>query len=59
MNENMPCVGGDNFIHISQIDYIVSCANPLPEILPSNIGSVEKAIGGYCAELIENDSTLC
>ena len=58
MNENMPCVGGDNFIHISQIDYIVSCANPLPEILPSNIGSVEKAIGGYCAELIENGSTL-
>ena len=58
MNENMPCVGGDNFIHISQIDYIVSCASPLPEILPSHIGSVEKAIGGYCAELIENGSTL-
>ena len=58
MNESMPRVGGDNFIHVSQIDYVVRCNNPLPEIPPAKIGEVEKAIGGYCAELIENGSTL-
>ncbi len=58
MNENMPHIGGNNFIHISEIDYIVHCANRLPEILPSKIGEVEKAIGGYCAELVKDGSTL-
>lgn len=58
MNESMPHVGGNNFIHISQMDYIVPCNNPLPEIQPAKIGEVEKAIGGYCAELIEDGATL-
>lgn len=58
MNEHLPHVGGDNFIHISQIDYIVPCANPLPEIFPAKVGEVEKTIGEYCAELIEDGATL-
>lgn len=58
MNESMPHVGGDNFIHISQIDYIVPCNHPLPEIPPAKIGDIEKAIGGYCAELIGDGATL-
>lgn len=58
MNENLPFVGGDNYIHISEIDYIVQCANALPEITSAKIGDVERAIGRYCAELIENGSTL-
>lgn len=58
MNEAMPHVGGDNFIHLSQIDYIVECNNNLPEILPAKIGEVEKAIGGYCSELIDDGATL-
>lgn len=58
MNESLPHVGGDNFIHISKIDYIIPCVNALPEIPPAKIGEVEKAIGGYCAELIEDGATL-
>ncbi|MDL2283327.1 4-hydroxybutyrate CoA-transferase [Odoribacter sp. OttesenSCG-928-G04] len=58
MNECMPYVGGDNHIHISELDYIIPCANPMFEIQPPKIGEVEKAIGKHCAALIEDGSTL-
>lgn len=58
MNDQMPYVGGDNKIHISEIDYIIPCSNSLPEIPLPNITDVEKEIGRNCASLIEDGSTL-
>ncbi|MEY8762562.1 MULTISPECIES: acetyl-CoA hydrolase/transferase family protein [Clostridium] len=58
VNENMPRVLGDSFIHISDIDYIVRNDHPVAEMAPSKIGDVEKKIGEYCASLIEDGSTL-
>ncbi|MDK0734680.1 acetyl-CoA hydrolase/transferase C-terminal domain-containing protein [Clostridium perfringens] len=58
INPNMPRVLGDNFIHISNIDYIVEVDYPLPELKSKPINDVEKAIGENCAKLIENGSTL-
>lgn len=58
VNEQMPRVGGDNFIHVSDIDYIVETNNPLYEIPLPRIGDVEKAIGENCSKLIEDGSTL-
>ncbi|MFL0196094.1 acetyl-CoA hydrolase/transferase family protein [Clostridium sp. WILCCON 0269] len=58
VNENMPRVFGDNFIHISDIDYIVESSRPMVELKPPKIGDVEKTIGKYCASLIEDGSTL-
>ncbi len=58
MNDQMPHIGGDNFIHVSQIDYIVPCSYPLPEVPPAKTGPVEEAIGRHCAELVEDGSTL-
>lgn len=58
MNADLPHVGGDNFIHVSEIDYIIPCSNPIPEITPAKIGEVEEAIGSYCAQLIDDGSTL-
>ncbi|WP_010236488.1 acetyl-CoA hydrolase/transferase family protein [Clostridium arbusti] len=58
VNENMPRTLGDSFIHVSDIDYIVEASHPLIELQPSKIGDVEKAIGKYCASLIEDGSTL-
>ncbi|MBP2033747.1 4-hydroxybutyrate CoA-transferase [Clostridium algifaecis] len=58
VNENMPRVMGDCFIHISDIDYIVESSRPVVEMQPSKIGEVEKTIGKYCASLIEDGSTL-
>ncbi|WP_430886319.1 acetyl-CoA hydrolase/transferase family protein [Fusibacter sp. JL216-2] len=58
VNEQMPRVGGDNFIHVSDLDYIVETNNPLYEIPLPRIGDVEKAIGENCAKLVEDGSTL-
>lgn len=55
---NMPRVLGDSFIHISKIDHIVEC-NTAPIILqPNKITEVDEAIGGYCAELINDGDCL-
>ncbi|MCC9293582.1 4-hydroxybutyrate CoA-transferase [Clostridium sp. WLY-B-L2] len=58
VNENMPRVLGDCFIHISDIECIVENTHPVVEMAPSKIGDVEKKIGKYCASLIEDGSTL-
>ncbi len=57
-NEMMPFIGGDNLIHVSQIDHIIPCSYAIPELhsdAPSEIG---QAIGRYCASLIADGSTL-
>ncbi|WPC42292.1 acetyl-CoA hydrolase/transferase family protein [Clostridium sp. JS66] len=58
VNENMPRVLGDSFIHISDIDYIVETSHPIMELKQPKIGKIEEAIGEYCASLIEDGSTL-
>ncbi len=58
MNNQMPKTMGDNFIHISDIDYIVESSHPIIELQPAKIGEIEKAIGENCASLIEDGSTL-
>lgn len=58
VNDQMPRVHGDNFIHVDEIDFIVETSNPLHEIPRANIGDTEKAIGENCAKLIEDGSTL-
>lgn len=58
INDRMPHIGGDNYIHVSELDYIVETSNPLYEIPLPKIGETEQAIGRYCAELIQDGSTL-
>ena len=58
VNTHMPRVMGDNFIHISDINYIVETSNPIIELKPAKIGDIEKIIGENCAKLIEDGSTL-
>ena len=48
---------GDNFIHISNIDYIVETSKEPAVLEPAEIGQTEKAIEN-CAALIEDGSTL-
>ena len=57
-NELMPFVGGDNMIHVSQIDHIIPCAYPLPELHSENPSEVEQAIGRHCASLVADGTTL-
>ncbi|MBZ9608164.1 4-hydroxybutyrate CoA-transferase [Clostridium estertheticum] len=58
VNNKMPRTMGDSFIHISDIDYIVEVSHQIIELNPPKIGDVEKAIGEYCASLVEDGSTL-
>jgi 4-hydroxybutyrate CoA-transferase len=59
VNDQMPRVLGDAFIHLSQIDYLVKTSRPLLEY-PSTekVGEVEKKIGAYIADLIPDGATL-
>jgi len=58
VNDQMPVVGGDTFLHVSEIDKFVETSRPLIELGLPNIGEIEKAIGQNCATLIEDGSTL-
>lgn len=58
VNEKMPRVLGDSFIHVSRVDKIVEVSEPLPELAKKSFSEVEKKIGRYIADLIEDGSTL-
>jgi len=57
-NDRMPFVGGDNLIHVSQLTHIVETSKPIFELPLPTIGDTERLIGGHCAELIQDGSTL-
>jgi 4-hydroxybutyrate CoA-transferase len=58
VNRNMPRTMGEGLISISEFDCIVEADQDLYESAPPVIGDTEKAIGEYCASLIEDGSTL-
>jgi len=58
VNEEMPRVLGDSFIHVSRVDKIVEVSEPLLELQKKPFSEVEKKIGGHIADLIDNGSTL-
>lgn len=58
VNPQAPRTHGDCHIHISEVDHIIECHDPLKELDIPAISPVEEAIGGYLSELIEDGSTL-
>lgn len=59
VNEQMPYIaGGDNLIHVSKIDAIVEINNPVFTLPEAQLTDIDKAIGGYCSELVKDGSTL-
>jgi 4-hydroxybutyrate CoA-transferase len=58
VNSNMPRTLGDSFISVKDIDHFVLSDMPLMEVAPANQTHVEVQIGNYCAELVEDGSTL-
>lgn len=58
VNDQVPVVYGDTFVHVSKIDKFVEASHPLYELGLPKIGEVEEAIGKNCAELIEDGATL-
>lgn len=57
-NEQMPWIGGDNLIHVSQLHHIVATSHPIFELPLPRIGETERLIGEHCATLVEDGSTL-
>ncbi len=58
VNPSAPRTHGNCHIHISQIDHIIECSEPLVELAIPLITAVEEAIGGHIAALIKDGSTL-
>lgn len=58
VNERMPRTLGDSFIHVSKLTHIVPVSYQIPEHRMGEISEVEKKIGGFCATLIEDGSTV-
>lgn len=60
VNENMIVNEGmENYLNISQVDYVVEGSNrPLPTINAKEATEVERAMAGHIVELIEDGSTL-
>ena len=60
INEQMPRVLGDSFIHISRINYIVPVDYPLAEMAMGSeeVDDVTQKIAGYAAELIPDGATM-
>jgi len=58
VNEQMPRVLGDSFIHVSRVQKIVEVSEDLPQLERKPFSEVERKIGHFVAELIGDGSTL-
>lgn len=59
VNKQMPRTHGDGIIHISEIDSLVEIDEALPEVsYGQKVNESSLTIGRYCAEIIEDRSTL-
>ncbi|MEZ5503259.1 MAG: hypothetical protein R3E50_11680 [Halioglobus sp.] len=58
VNPNMPRVHGNGIIHVSAIDALVECDDPIFEIVPPAPSPVDTKIGDFIAGLVEDGATL-
>ncbi len=58
VNERMPRVLGDSFLHVSRVHAITESDEPLPELTSPGFGEVERQIGHHIATLIPDGATL-
>lgn len=58
VNDRMPRTMGDCYVHVSKVSRIVEVSCDLPELERSGMTDVERKIGQYVAELIEDGATL-
>ena len=58
VNEKMPRILGDSFVHVSRVDKVVEISEELPQLEKKPFTEVERKIGHSIAALIEEGSTL-
>lgn len=58
VNDQMPIVHGDNWMHISEFDHFIEISRPLPSVPRGEPSAVEQAISQYALELIRDGDTI-
>src|SRR4030067_3521336 len=58
VNDRLPRVLGDSFLHVSRFHKLAEVSESLPQLEKSPFSDVERMIGKYIADLIEDGSTL-
>ncbi len=58
VNEHMPRILGDSFLHVSRVDRIVESHEPLPELIPKPSTDIEVKIGRHIRALITDGATI-
>lgn len=58
VNKNMPRVHGNGIIHISSINALCKCDDPIFELAVKEPSAEEMKIGRFIAELVEDGATL-
>ncbi len=58
VNEKMPRSLGDSFIHVSRVNKIVEYNETIPVLDKKGFTDVEKKIGEYIADLVEDGATM-
>jgi acyl-CoA hydrolase len=58
VNDRMPRILGDSFIHVRQTHGIVEVSRPLPNLLSKPSTDVELSIGKHIVRLIDSGSTI-
>lgn len=57
-NSHMPCVAGDGWIGMDDVDYLVPKDEPLLEYIEDVPGEIARKIGIYVARIVEDGSTI-
>lgn len=58
VNPNLPIVGGETEIHISEIDYLVESNMPIPTLPKEQPSEEEVKIGQFVASLVHDGDTI-
>lgn len=58
VNDQMPIIYGDNWMHISEFDFFVEHSTSIPKLGRATPGEREKKIGEHVLELIQDGDTI-
>jgi acyl-CoA hydrolase len=58
VNPHAPRTHGNCHIHVSEVDHVIECDEPIVAQPPAGFSAVEEAIGNHIAERIEDGATV-
>jgi len=58
VNDQMPTIFGNNWLHVTEFDVFVENSNPIPAVGRTEPGELEKKVGEYVLELINDGDTI-